>query len=92
MEVGVYISLAAVLISFIGLALNGRKDTRSDAAQNAIIQTKLDSAISGINEIRVDLRSMQNAISDHGERLARVEARAASNTKRLDQLEGRKGE
>ena len=89
METGVVISLAAVLISLIGLLLNGRKDTRSDAAANAIIQTKLDSVINGVDDIRVEIRTMNEKISDHGERLAKLEARSASNTHRLDVLEGK---
>lgn len=92
METGVIISIAAVLISFIGLLLNGRKDTRSDAAANAIIQTKLDGIITGVDDIRVEMRTMRETIGDHGERLARLEARAASNTHRIDALEGKKGE
>lgn len=89
METGVTISVIAVVLSFVGLLMNTRKDTRSDAAQNAIIQTKLDSVISGVDDIRVEIRSMRESINDHGERLARVEARASSNTHRLDALEGK---
>lgn len=92
MDAGVYISIAAVVISLIGLLLNGRKDTRTDAAANAIITTKLDSLISGVDDIRVEFRSMRDTLSDHGERLARVEARAQSNTHRIDTLEGKRTE
>lgn len=92
METGFYISLGALLISLVSLVLNGRKDTRSDAAQNAVITTKLDSLINGVDDIRVELRSMRDTLSDHGERLAKVEARAASNSHRLDAIEGKKGE
>jgi len=92
MEIGVVISIAAVLISLIGLILNGRKDTRSDAAANAVTQTKLDNLITGVTDIRVEIRSMRESINDHGERLAKLEARAASNTHRLDTLEHVKGE
>jgi hypothetical protein len=92
MDTGVYISIAAVVISLIGLLLNGRKDTRTDAAANAIITTKLDSLISGVDDIRVEFRSMRDTLSDHGERLARVEARAQSNTHRIDSLEGKRTE
>lgn len=92
MDTGVYISIAAVIISLIGLLLNGRKDTRTDAAANAIITTKLDSLISGVDDIRVEFRSMRDTLSDHGERLARVEARAQSNTHRIDSLEGKRTE
>ena len=90
METGVIISLVAVAISAVGLILSGRKDTRSDAANSAIVQTKLDNLISGVNDIRVDFGTMQNTVGDHSERLARVEARALSNTRRIDVLDGRK--
>lgn len=90
MELGVIISIGALLVSFIGLIFTGRKDTRSDAAANAIIQTKLDSLITGVDDIRVEMRTMRDTIGDHGERLARVEARAQSNTHRLDALEGKR--
>lgn len=89
METGVIISLGALLISLVGLLLNSRKDTRSDAASNAIIQTKLDSLISGVDDLRVEMRTMRDSLSDHGERLARVEARSQSNTHRLDIIEGK---
>lgn len=92
MDIGVYISIGAVLISFVGLILNTRKDTRSDAAANAIIQTKLDSLITGVDDIRVEMRTMRDTIGDHGERLARVEQRAQSNTHRIDALEGKRQE
>jgi cob(I)alamin adenosyltransferase len=90
METGVVISIGALFVSFVGLVLTSRKDTRQDAAANAVIQTKLNSVINGVDDIRVEMRAIQKAISDHGERLAKVEARSASNTHRIDALEGRK--
>ncbi|MBO5970866.1 MAG: hypothetical protein J6S14_20515 [Clostridia bacterium] len=90
METGVVISLVAVAISAIGLILSGRKDTRTDAANTAIVQTKLDNLINGVTDIRVELRSMRETVTEHSERLARVEARAQSNTHRLDTIEGKK--
>ncbi|MBP5726142.1 MAG: hypothetical protein J6Y48_03605 [Clostridia bacterium] len=89
METGVIISIVAVLISGIGLILSSRKDTRSDAAENAIVQTKLDNLISGVNDIRVEIRSMRESITDHSERIARIEALAENNRHRLDVLEGK---
>lgn len=91
MQTGEIISIVAVLISFVALVLNSRKDTRADAAQNATIQTKLDSVKAGVDDIRVDLRTMQTSLGDHSERLARVEARAENNAKRLDLLEKNTG-
>lgn len=89
METSVMIALGALLVSLVGLILNSRKDTRTDAAANAITQTKLDSLISGVDDIRVEMRTMRDNISNHGERLAKVEARASSNAHRLDVLEGK---
>jgi hypothetical protein len=92
METSTIIALGALLVSILGMILNGRKDTRSDAAANAVTQTKLDSLISGVDDIRVEMRTMRDSITNHGERLAKVEARASSNTHRLDALEGKKPE
>lgn len=88
MELTVIISVLAVVISLAGLLLNGRKDIRQEASSAAIIQAKLDSVITGVDDIRVEVRAMRETIGDHGERLAKLEARAASNTHRLDAIEG----
>ena len=90
MDLSTIISLGAMLVALFGLFMSGRKDTRTDAAATAIIQTKLDSLIGGVDDIRVEMRSIQATMVNHGERLARVEARAQSNTHRLDALEGKK--
>ena len=92
MQIGVVVSICALAVSLIALILNSRKDTRQDAATNAVTQTKLDNLITGVTEIRVEVRSMRESINDHSERLARVEARAESNTHRLDAIDGKKGE
>lgn len=89
METGTVISLAAVAISFVALILNGKKETKSDAAAMARIETSLSTLNSGVNDIRVDLRSMRDSLADHSERLARVEARAENNAHRLDVIEGK---
>ena len=89
MEIGTVISLVAAIIALAALILNSRKETRSDAAALARIDVSLASLNNGVTDIRVDLRTMQTSIADHSERLARVEARAESNTHRLDTLEGK---
>ena len=90
METGTIISIAAALIALISLILNSRKETRSDAAALARIDASLSTLNSGVTDIRVDLRTMRDSLADHSERLARVEARAESNTHRLDTIEGNK--
>lgn len=92
MEVGTVVSIGALLVSFVALILNSRKDTRADAAQNAITQTKLDSVKTGVDDIRVEIRSMRDSLSNHSERLAMLESKAESNSSRIDKLEERKSE
>ena len=79
------ISLFALAVAFVGLLLNSRKDTRQDAAETARVQAKLDSLINGVDEIRLEMRSMQKDIRTQGERIAKIEGR-------LDLLEGAKEE
>ena len=87
METGTIISLVAALIALAALILNSRKETRSDAAALARIDTSLATLNNSVMDIRVDLRSMQNSITDHSERLAKVELMTSSNAHRLDLLE-----
>ena len=89
MDAGTIISIIAVVVAFAGFLLNSRKDTRSDAAANAIVQAKLDSLINGVDDIRVEMRSTRDTVGEHGERLAKVEARAANMEHRLDIVEGK---
>jgi len=69
------ISLVALAVAFMGLLLNSRKDTRQDAAETARVQAKLDSLINGVDEIRLEMRSMQKDIRTQGERIAKIEGR-----------------
>ena len=69
------ISLFALAVAFVGLLLNSRKDTRQDAAETARVQAKLDSLINGVDEIRLEMRSMQKDIKTQGERIAKIEGR-----------------
>ena len=92
METGTWIAFAALLISLGGLILNSKKETKTEAATLAEIKTQLNTLNNGVDDIRVEFRAMQTLINSHTERLAKVEARAESNTHRLDTLEGKKKE
>lgn len=87
METGTVISIIAALIALASLILNSRKETRSDAAALARIDTSLNTLNTGVTDIRIDLRSMRESLSDHTERLAKVEARAEDNKRRLDAID-----
>lgn len=87
MDASVIISLAAVLLSALGLLLNGRKGTREDAAGTARLEAKLDSISSGVEDIRVETRSMRSRVDGLAERVSSVESSCRSAHHRLDQLQ-----
>ncbi len=78
MDTSTVISLAAVAIALFGFILNSKKETKADAAARAVIQTKLDSLISVVNDIHSDLRAMRETVGDHTERLGKLELRISS--------------
>lgn len=85
------ISLLSLVLACVVLLVNTRKDTRGDAKQEARTEArteaKLDSITSGVNEIRLDLRSMRDELKDHGLHIAAVESSVKSAHHRLDELE-----
>jgi len=86
METSVLISLLAVILSALGLLLNGRKVSREDAAGSARLEAKLDSISSGVEDIRVETRSMRSRMDGLAERVSAVESSVKSAHHRLDQL------
>ena len=89
MDTGTYIALGAVLVSIIGLLLSTRKDTRQDAAGTARMETKLDNIQTGVEDIRVEMRTTREKVNGLSERLSAVEISCKSAEHRLDMLEAR---
>lgn len=75
METTTIISMLALLVAIVGALMNGRKDTRADAASLAEIKAGVNTANSGISDIRVDLRQLREDVQDHGERISKLETR-----------------
>ena len=90
MDLGVYISIGAVAISFIGLMLTSRKTTRDDAAASARLDTQLANIASGVEDIRVEMRSTRERLNGISERLSAVESSCKSAHHRLDQMEAQR--
>lgn len=81
------LSAVAVLLSLSALLLNSRKETRQDAAGTARLEAKLDSISSGVEDIRVETRSMRSRMDGLAERISAVESSVKSAHHRLDQLQ-----
>ena len=87
MNIETYLSLAAVLIALLGFVAAQRKDTRRDAAGTARMETKLDNISAGVEDIRVEIRTMLGRMDSLAERLSAVESSCRSAHHRLDQLQ-----
>ena len=81
------LSAVAVLLSLAALLLNSRKETRQDAAGTARLEAKLDSISSGVEDIRVETRTMRSRVDGLAERVSAVERDCRNVTHRLDQLQ-----
>lgn len=86
MDISAILSLAAVAVSLVGLLLSARKTSRDDAAGNAEVKTMLGSISSGVEDIRVEMRTMRGRVDGLAERLSAVESSCKSAHHRLDQL------
>ncbi len=79
MDIGTYISLAAVAISLAALLRNTQNDGKADAATTARNQArqeaKLDNISSAVDDIRAELRASRAEAKDFSGRLAGLEAR-----------------
>ncbi len=94
-EIGVLISVASIIIGYLGYQLNKQKQqtdyqkgVKKDATREAVIETKLDNISNGVDSIRIDLRANERQIGALGERVTRVEESAKQAHKRLDNYEG----
>ena len=88
METQQIISLAALGVALLSFVMSSRKETRQDAAGSARLEAKLDSISGGVEDIRVEMRSMRGRMDGLAERLSAVETSCKSAHHRLDQLAG----
>lgn len=86
MDISAILSTVAVAVSLMGLLLSTRKTTRDDAAGNAKVETMLANISSGVEDIRVEMRTMRGRVDGLAERLSAVERDCKSAHHRLDQL------
>jgi len=87
MDIKDILSAIAVLISLGALLLSTRKESRQDAAGTARLEAKLDSISSGVEDIRVETRTMRSRVDGLAERLSAVERDCRNAHHRLDQLQ-----
>ena len=86
MELGVWVSLAALLISGLGFLLKRDGSKSSEAEWRGAFSSKLDSILASVTGVRADVDKLENRVNEYGERIATVEASTKQVHKRLDEL------
>jgi hypothetical protein len=97
---GAFISIVGVISGIGGFALgflgylrtakrDDNQDTKDEASNSTRVEIKLDYAISGINEIKSDIRDTKKDVGCLADRVTRVEESTKSAHHRLDNIEGK---
>ena len=81
-----WIALGSLLLALVTVLLNGRKNARTDAAAQARQEAKLDGVSRGVDDIRLDMRSLKQDLSAHAAKLAELESSAKSAHHRIDEI------
>lgn len=81
-------TLIGFLITIATYSRNRDKDVENKAAEQAIINTKLDNINGGVESLRVDFKVEQKERAALSERVTRVEESVSSAHKRLNKMEG----
>ncbi len=86
--IGVVGTLFGMLIGYFTFTRNRDKDVKSDAAEQAVVRTKLDSIGRGIDSMRIDFKvhetNTRSSITQLTEKVIRVEESAKQAHKRID--------
>ena len=86
MGISEWIAAGSLLLAALTILLSGRRSTRSDAAAQARQEAKLDGVCRGVDDIRLDMRSLKQDLSAHAAKLAELESSAKSAHHRIDEI------
>lgn len=88
------IALGGLLISAIVLLVNSRRDTRTSAADQARVEAKLNGIATGVDDIRVEQRTVRERVDGLAQKVSAVEVSVDNANRRIEIIEKRsqKGE
>jgi hypothetical protein len=86
-SIGILCTALGALLGIVGYMRNAKKDTKEEAGNATRVEIKLDYAITGINEIKSDIKDTKKDIGDLADRLTRVEESTKSAHHRIDNYE-----
>lgn len=81
------LAVVSLLLAISTFANNRRKDNRQDGERNGVISSELGNIKTMLEEVRNETREIKHSVSDHGERIAKCEAKITSALVRLERIE-----
>src|SRR5690625_4249791 len=84
--IGIAASVFGIVVGYLGFHRNRDKDVKSDAANDAVVRTKLDSIGQGVDSIRVDFKVHEAHVRDLSERVKRNAGSTKQANKRIDEV------
>ena len=81
------LAVVSLLLALSTFANNRKKDNRQDGERNGVVSSELGNIQRLLEEVRDETREIKHSVSDHGERIAKCEAKITSVLVRLERLE-----
>lgn len=86
-EIGILISIASLVLGYLGYQLNRTKDVKKESQDSAEVKAELGYIRKGVDDIRIDQKVSERHLVDLGERITRVEESTKQAHKRIDNID-----
>lgn len=86
MDTNAWIALGALIVAAASFVAASRRDVRGNAADQAKMQEQLGGIKTGVDDIRVEMRSMRSDMVTQGKELVELNASCKSAHHRIDEL------
>ena len=81
------LGLLAAILSVATFLYARKKDNQQDGERTGALSTELSSIKSLLEDVRDETREIKHSVSDHGERIAKCEAKLTSALVRIERIE-----
>jgi peptidoglycan hydrolase CwlO-like protein len=81
------LAVLSLLLAFSTFWNTRRKDNHQDGERSGVVTTELTNIKTLLEEVRNETREIKNSVSDHGERIAKCEAKVEGALQRIKRLE-----
>lgn len=83
----ILLGILAAVLSVATFLYARKKDNREDGEKSGTLSTELSSIRSLLEDVRDETREIKRSVNDHGERIAKCEAKITSALMRIERIE-----